>query len=206
MPRPAPRPGHLDVPSPCGHAGGLATGGDGNLYVADTHTLFVAPLDATGNFRKIALGPGLTGGLAMSATDGIWLGTYREDAPGRLYHFTTATLAVLKDGDTLRADQAATAIAIPDYAQGAATGAGALWIARSELRAGARSTGSTRRPESLSIDTTWRRAPRASRSMRAAGYGRCPRPECGISTTGRSLASMCRSIRWSLRSTPPRLR
>jgi hypothetical protein len=32
--------GYVDVPSPCGHAGGLAIGGDGVLYVADTHTLF----------------------------------------------------------------------------------------------------------------------------------------------------------------------
>jgi hypothetical protein len=28
--------GYVDVPSPCGHAGGLAVGGDGILYVADT--------------------------------------------------------------------------------------------------------------------------------------------------------------------------
>ncbi|TMJ68276.1 MAG: hypothetical protein E6G83_05380, partial [Alphaproteobacteria bacterium] len=36
--------GYVDVPSPCGHAGGLAVGGDGMLYVADTHTLFATPL------------------------------------------------------------------------------------------------------------------------------------------------------------------
>jgi hypothetical protein len=36
--------GYVDVPSPCGHAGGLAVGGDGILYVADTHTLFAMPL------------------------------------------------------------------------------------------------------------------------------------------------------------------
>ena len=36
--------GYVDVPSPCGHAGGLAIGGDGMLYVADTHTLFATPL------------------------------------------------------------------------------------------------------------------------------------------------------------------
>ena len=36
--------GYVDVPSPCGHAGGLAVGGDGMLYVADTHTLFAVPL------------------------------------------------------------------------------------------------------------------------------------------------------------------
>jgi hypothetical protein len=35
--------GYVDVPSPCGHAGGLAVGGDGMLYVADTR-LFVTPL------------------------------------------------------------------------------------------------------------------------------------------------------------------
>jgi hypothetical protein len=26
--------GYVDVPSPCGHAGGLAVGGDGMLYVS----------------------------------------------------------------------------------------------------------------------------------------------------------------------------
>src|SRR5580704_16412034 len=36
--------GYVDVPSPCGHAGGLAVGGDGMLYIADTHTLFATPL------------------------------------------------------------------------------------------------------------------------------------------------------------------
>ena len=35
--------GYVDVPSPCGHAGGVAVGGDGMLYVADTHTLFATP-------------------------------------------------------------------------------------------------------------------------------------------------------------------
>lgn len=127
---------HLDIPSPCGHAGGLATGGDGNLYVADTRTLFVTPLAADGPFRRIALGSGVVGGLAMSAADGIWLGTYDENSPGRLYHFTTATLAALKDGDTLRAGQASATITIPDHAQGAAAGAGALWVARSDTRWG----------------------------------------------------------------------
>jgi hypothetical protein len=128
--------GRLDVPSPCGHAGGLATGGDGNLYIADTHTLFVTALGSNGPFRRIELGPGVVGGLAASTPDGIWLGTYNEDGPGRLYRFPAATLAGLKDGDTLNAGAAATMLAIPDYAQGAAIGGGALWIARSDTRWG----------------------------------------------------------------------
>jgi hypothetical protein len=45
------------------HAGGLAVGGDGMLYVADTHTLFATPLaqafDPGARFRQFPLGPGL---------------------------------------------------------------------------------------------------------------------------------------------------
>jgi len=77
--------GYVDVPSPCGHAGGLAIGGDGMLYVADTHTLFATPLaqafDPGARFRQFPLGPGVIGGLAASTPDGIWLGTY-ENGPG----------------------------------------------------------------------------------------------------------------------------
>jgi sugar lactone lactonase YvrE len=127
--------GHVDVPSPCGHAGGLAVGGDGMLYVADTHTLFATPLagafDRGARFRQFRLGPVVIGGLAASTPDGIWLGTY-EDGPGRLFHFTMATLARLSDGETLEASHAAMMLSIPDHAQGAAIGGGGLWIARSD--------------------------------------------------------------------------
>jgi sugar lactone lactonase YvrE len=129
--------GSLDIPSPCGHAGGLALGGDGQLYVADTHTLFAIPLArafAPGGapIRRFALGAGLAGGLAASSANGIWLGTYREHGPGRLYRFAAATLAALHNGDTLQASQAATVLPIPDFAQGAAFDGGALWVARSD--------------------------------------------------------------------------
>src|SRR5438552_14410327 len=140
--------GYVDVPSPCGHAGGLAVGGDGMLYVADTHTLFATLLaQAFGpgaRFRQFPLDPGVIGGLAASTPDGIWLGTY-EDGPGRLFHFTAATLARLSDGESLEASQAATVLTIPDHSQGAAIGGGG-YGSRAAIGTGARSIGSTLLP------------------------------------------------------------
>jgi sugar lactone lactonase YvrE len=134
--------GQVDVPAPCGHAGGLAVAGNGRLYVADTRTLFAADLAsafdaAPPRFRVIPLGPAVTGGLAVSRNDAIWLGTYRDDGPGRLYRFPTALLDRLPEGMTLNASDAAAQIAIPSHAQGAAIDAlGRLWVARSTLRWG----------------------------------------------------------------------
>jgi sugar lactone lactonase YvrE len=134
--------GQFDVPPPCGHAGGLAyMAANGRLYVADTHTLFATELagafDGAARFRVVALGSGLTGGLAASGMDAIWLGTYREDGPGRLYRFTTAVLDRLPEGVALNASDAAAEIVIPSHAQGAAIDtARRLWVARSDLRWG----------------------------------------------------------------------
>jgi hypothetical protein len=134
--------GQVDVPPPCGHAGGVAVAGNGRLYVADTRTLLAADLagafdGAPPRFRVISLGPGVTGGLAVSEADAIWLGTYREDGPGRLYRFPTVVLDRLPEGMALNASDAAAQIAIPSHAQGAAIDAlGRLWVARSTLRWG----------------------------------------------------------------------
>ena len=135
--------GHFDVPSPCGHAGGLASAGNGKLYIADTHTLFATDLAGAfegrpPRFHVIPLGPGVTGGLAASGADAIWLGTYREDGPGRLYRFPTAALDRITEGAALNAEDATAALAIPSQAQGAAIdrAGGRLWVARSDLRWG----------------------------------------------------------------------
>jgi sugar lactone lactonase YvrE len=134
--------GHFDVPPPCGHAGGLASAGNGKLYIADTHTLFATDLAGAfegrpPRFHVIPLGPGVTGGLAASGAEAIWLGTYREDGPGRLYRFPTAALDRITEGAMLNAEDATAALAIPNHAQGAAIDrAGRLWVARSDLRWG----------------------------------------------------------------------
>lgn len=130
--------GHADVPPPCGHAGGLAVAGDDALYVADTKTLFAAPLaqafaGPTPRFRRVPLGPGLAGSLAVSTPGAIWLGTYKEDGPGRLYRFSSEVVSGLHDGETLNVADASAQLAIPSHAQGAAFDRdGGLWVARSE--------------------------------------------------------------------------
>jgi DNA-binding beta-propeller fold protein YncE len=130
--------GHLDVPAPCGHAGGLAASGNGMLYVADTHALFEfllrqALAGPALPPRGMPLGPGLVGALAASTPDAIWLGTYREDGAGRLYRFAGEALA----GASLSVSDSSAQVAIPSYAQGAAFDRdGRLWVSRSGDRWG----------------------------------------------------------------------
>jgi hypothetical protein len=131
--------GHFDVPPPCGHAGGLAYIGGATLYIADTHTLFevdlkgafTAPVPA---FRTFALGSGLRGALAASGRGEMWIGTYEEDRPGRIFKYNRAVLDGLADRAVLGEQSASATIAIPSYAQGAAVApSGKLWISRSEI-------------------------------------------------------------------------
>jgi hypothetical protein len=131
--------GRLDVPHPCGHAGGLAYAGTDMLYVADTRTLFAVSLDrafagSPPGWRTIPLGRGVDGGFAASATAAIWLGSYREERPGRVLRYATATLDALANGAPLELGLAATRSRVPSYTQGAALDrSGSLWLARSDI-------------------------------------------------------------------------
>ena len=134
--------GHADVPAPCGHAGGLAYPGGDMLYVADTHALFEIFLRQAFEaqafpIRGMRLGPGLVGALAASTPGAIWIGTYKEDGPGRLYRFASEVLSRARDLGTLTIADASAELAIPSYAQGAAFDRdGKLWVARSHNRWG----------------------------------------------------------------------
>lgn len=125
----------IDVPAPCGHAGGLAYAGGKTLYLADTHTLFAVDWAAAApKFRVIPLGPGVKGALAASGQGEIGLGAYEEGRPGRILKYRTTVLDAIEDGAVLRADMASAELAIPSFAQGAAVDpSGRLWISRSEI-------------------------------------------------------------------------
>lgn len=130
--------GRVDVPPPCGHAGGLAYAGNGTLYVGDTSTLFAVALDAAftarPKFRRFALARGVGGAFAGAGRGAVWLGTYSQSRDGKIFEFRAATLDALEPGAPLEPKRAARAWAIPSHAQGAALDpAGSLWIARSNL-------------------------------------------------------------------------
>ncbi len=131
--------GHFDVPSPCGHAGGLAYGGAGKLFIADTHNLFEVDIarafaEPAPKFRVSRLGRGVKGAFAVSGEGEIGIGDYQETRPGKILKYGLAALKSLNDGAVLSAAAASAVVPVLSYAQGGAIGpSGTLWISRSEL-------------------------------------------------------------------------
>lgn len=129
--------GSLDLPETCGHAGGLAKGPSGKLYVADTRIIFEVTL--TGGVgigrvtRSIRLTGGVKGSFAASGNGALWLGSYERGQPGQLQAFPFALLQknALTDAD------ATVTIPMPSEAQGAGFDTtGRLWVSRSGSRFG----------------------------------------------------------------------
>lgn len=125
--------GQLDLPAACGHAGGMAKGAAGHIWVADTHDLFEIKLAAPGAaelgsvVRTVKLTGKVLGSFAAGSNGAIWLGGY-DKSPGRqLYKFALST----SKPEWNEADALA-ALPVPDKAQGAAfDDNGRLWLTRS---------------------------------------------------------------------------
>ena len=128
--------GMLDLPQQCGHAGGLARGRAGRLWVADTRAIFeigLEPGDSSAIGRVLAsvrLTGDIKGSFAAGAADALWLGTYSKEPGARLYKVPFEKLA---SGIATLSEQDATGMVIlPSEAQGAAfDSAGRLWVTRS---------------------------------------------------------------------------
>jgi hypothetical protein len=128
--------GTLDLPPQCGHAGGLARGRKGHIWVADTRNIFEIELAPRGPgtigrvVGSIRLTGALKGSFAAGAADALWIGSYTKEAGARIYKlpFTKLTreVAFLSEQD------AKTSLALPTRVQGAAfDAAGRLWVTRS---------------------------------------------------------------------------
>lgn len=123
----------LDLPAACGHAGGLAKGPPGILFVADTWTAFEVRLNPAGDAalgqvtRTFKLTGTVRGSFAAGSADALWLGTYTRQGPGRIHKFPFAALkAELGDAE------ATLVIPLPERSQGAAFDAqGRLWTTQS---------------------------------------------------------------------------
>jgi sugar lactone lactonase YvrE len=134
--------GRLAIPSPCRHAGGVAVASDGTIYVADTNSLFLIHADsafsAAPHVRRIPL-TGFNGAFATVGAGRLWIGTYDDRNPGRLFGFDRGAIRALAEGQALDPKRARRALTIPPNAQGAALDPDGkrLWIARSGISSGA---------------------------------------------------------------------
>jgi sugar lactone lactonase YvrE len=125
--------GTLDLPPSCGHAGGLARGRPGQLWVADTRVIFEVALEPAGDagigrvVRSIRLEGALRGSFAASAADALWLGTYSKEPGAKLYKLPFEGLA--PGPAAVSVGDAAASVVLPAKAQGAAFDAGGrLWV------------------------------------------------------------------------------
>lgn len=133
--------GQFDLPPEFAHAGGIAAGEAGRLYVADTRLLGRFDLAAalasggTAQPRKTwPLAAPLRGSFMSHRAGAVWIGSWNPDAEGRMFAIPEATLDRV---DALDESMASRSFAIPSRAQGAAfDAAGNLWITRSSSRIG----------------------------------------------------------------------
>jgi hypothetical protein len=108
--------GALDLPPACGHAGGLARGAAGRLWVADTRAIFEVGLGsgdgAIGTvLRSVRLNGALKGSFATSTADALWLGTYSKEPGAKIYKFPFDKLE--PGTDALSEENATAATALP---------------------------------------------------------------------------------------------
>ncbi len=129
----------LDLPPACGHAGGMARGPKGRLFVADTRVVFEIALAGGGEktlgrvVREMKLAGDVRGSFAAGSGDALWLGTYAKEGRPRLYKFSFARLAAKLDETMAEAS-----VVLPLKAQGAAFDAkGRLWVSISGSTMGA---------------------------------------------------------------------
>jgi streptogramin lyase len=125
--------GALDLPPRCGHAGGVAPGTTGHVWVVDTRDIFeveiTQPASATIGkvVRHIRLTGQVKGSYAASTADALWLGAYETHGDPRLYKFPFSALKT-----EINEQDATVSVIVPQRAQGAAFDAGdRLWITRS---------------------------------------------------------------------------
>ena len=136
--------GSADIPTACGHAGGLAVAG-GRLFASDTWSLI--ELDAEALFdpsrreqaviRTVSLRFPVRGSFAAGTADGLWIGEYKRSTGAYLRFVTLATIDATDPATGLGPDAIAREIPAPIRSQGATVAAdGKLWVSASSSQFG----------------------------------------------------------------------
>lgn len=133
--------GSFDLPEGFAHAGGIAMGAGGRLWVADTRLLgrfdLARALAAGGTAaaeRTWPLASPLRGSFLSRHGGRLWLGAWNPNGEGQM---SALHEDALEAADALDGRHVAVTFPIPSRAQGAAFDpAGALWITRSSSRIG----------------------------------------------------------------------
>lgn len=127
--------GTMDLPPACGHAGGLARGPVGTLYVVDTRVVFEVKLGAAddpaiGRIAKATkLGGLVKGSFAAGGASALWVGAFEREAGAKLYQISHQRIG---EKATVTEADASAQVVLPTHAQGGAfDAAGKLWISRS---------------------------------------------------------------------------
>lgn len=137
--------GQFDLPTDCGHAGGLVYVGSGTLIAADTRRLY--RIDTSAAFAQAVTAKAVTATLTLrgdvkgsfAAFDGsaLFVGTFAKDADKARGHFLPLSLFDVHNGDTIDESAAIRTMVLPAEAQGAAFDkAGNLWLTASSSRFG----------------------------------------------------------------------
>ncbi|KPK87496.1 MAG: hypothetical protein AMJ94_16815 [Deltaproteobacteria bacterium SM23_61] len=133
--------GFFDLPSDCGHAGGLAYLGKDSLVVADTRRLYRIDMQqafeqqSAQNALKstVVLAGEVKGSFVDFDGTALWAGVYdKGEAKSKIYRFALTIFDEFNGTGRLTEQRALTTLAVPTRAQGAAFDRdGNLWVTSS---------------------------------------------------------------------------
>ncbi|MDB5759413.1 MAG: hypothetical protein JWM30_2702 [Burkholderia sp.] len=135
--------GQFDMPTGCGHAGGMVYLGQGMLLVADTRRLYKIDMarafagDGDAVVATLNLAGEMKGSLVDFDGKSIFIASSEKDASKARAFFLPLSLFDTHNGATLEPSQASRSFAVPVDAQGAAFDRdGGLWMSFSNSKFG----------------------------------------------------------------------
>lgn len=137
--------GTFDLPSSCGHAGGLAHAGGNRLFVADTWRLYEIDLDrafdparaADAVTRSLSLRFPLRGSFLAYRDGALWIGEYKKPQPGQIHVVPLDIVRTVPESPGLGPEHADRRLEAAPKSQGAAFDRdGYLWLSQSNSQAG----------------------------------------------------------------------